>query len=113
MPIAKLTSEAEQGNSESQYLLGRAYDEGTLVPRNLIEAISWYQKAADRGHPLACVVLGIECPPSGTGTTHAAEHRITKIYGPPGTGKTTKLVELIRQSIGAGVSPSQLEYRDT
>ena len=47
MPIAKLTSEAEQGNSESQYLLGRAYDEGTLVPRNLIEAISWYQKAAD------------------------------------------------------------------
>ncbi len=62
MPIAKLTSEAEQGNSESQYLLGRAYDEGTLVPRNLIEAISWYQKAADQGHPLACVVLGIECP---------------------------------------------------
>lgn len=110
MPIAKLTSEAEQGNSESQYLLGRAYDEGTLVPRNLIEAISWYQKAADQGHPLACVVLGIECTPSGTGTTQPAEHRITKIYGPPGTGKTTKLLELIRESIGAGVEPHMIGF---
>ena len=68
MPIEKLTSEAKEGNSESQYLLGRAYDEGKLVPRNLMEAISWYQKAADQGHPLACEALGIESKSSDKDT---------------------------------------------
>lgn len=110
MPIEKLTSEAKEGNSESQYLLGRAYDEGKLVPRNLMEAISWYQKAADQGHPLACEALGIESKSSDKDTAQPAEHRITKIYGPPGTGKTTKLIELIREAIGSGVEPDMIGF---
>lgn len=110
MPIEKLTSEAKEGNSESQYLLGRAYDEGKLVSRNLKEAISWYQKAADQGHPLACDALGIECTSSGADNGQATEHRITKIYGPPGTGKTTKLIELIREAIGSGVEPDMIGF---
>jgi TPR repeat protein len=60
MLIEKITALAQAGNAESQYCLGRAYDEGELIPRNLLEAISWYQKAADQGHALACKALGIK-----------------------------------------------------
>lgn len=110
MPITKLKTEAQQGNAESQYLLGRALDEGKVVPRNLLEAISWYQKAADQGHARAREALGIECPPPGKDAAQPVEHRITKIYGPPGTGKTTKLIELIREAIGSGVEPDMIGF---
>ena len=110
MPVSKLTFEAEQGNAESQYLLGRALDEGKVVPRNLLAAISWYQKAAVQGHARACEALGVECSLQGVNAAPAAEHRITKIYGPPGTGKTTKLIELIREAIGSGVEPDMIGF---
>lgn len=110
MPITKLKTEAQQGNAESQYLLGRALDEGKVVPRNLLEAISWYQKAADQGHARAREALGIECPQPGKDAAQPVEHRITKIYGPPGTGKTTKLIELIREAIGSGVEPDMIGF---
>ena len=110
MPTAQLITEAQQGNADSQYLLGLAYDEGKIVPRNLMEAISWYQKAAAQGHVRACEALGIECPSPGKDTVQPVEHRITKIYGPPGTGKTTRLIELIREAIGSGVEPDMIGF---
>jgi superfamily I DNA/RNA helicase len=110
MSITKLTTEAQQGNAESQYLLGRAYDEGNIVPRNLLEAISWYQKAANQGHTKACEALGIKSASSGSETSPIANHRVTKIYGPPGTGKTTKLIELIREAIASGVEPDMIGF---
>jgi superfamily I DNA/RNA helicase len=110
MELLKLSTEAQQGNPESQYLLGQAYDEGKLLPRNLLEAISWYQKAADQGHVLACKALGIEKLASKDDPFKKPAYRITKIYGPPGTGKTTKLIELIREAIGEGVEPAMIGF---
>ncbi|MDH3514281.1 MAG: sel1 repeat family protein, partial [Gammaproteobacteria bacterium] len=34
----------------AQYAIGRLYEKGNGVERDLETAISWYQKAADRGH---------------------------------------------------------------
>lgn len=110
MPLAKLLTEAQQGNAAFQYLLARAYDEGLIIPRNLMEAISWYQKAADQGHVLACIALGIECSASRTEFDPTVEQKITKIYGPPGTGKTTKLIELTRDAISSGVEPEMIGF---
>lgn len=110
MPIDQLTTDALLGDPESQYLLGCAYDEGKIVPRNLLEAITWYQKAADQGHVQACQALGIECASPGTSLQPARDHHVTKIYGPPGTGKTTKLIELIREAIGSGVAPDMIGF---
>lgn len=110
MPIEKLTALAQAGNAESQYCLGRAYDEGELIPRNLLEAISWYQKAADQGHALACKALGIKTQVSQAETPPSSVHRVTKIYGPPGTGKTSALIDSIGEAINSGVAPDMIGF---
>lgn len=110
MSLTNLKTDARLGDAESQYLLGRAYDEGKLTERNLLEAISWYQKAADQGNLLACKELGIQSflpivvPYSDGGT------KVTKIYGPPGTGKTRKLIEHIREAIFEGIEPDKIGF---
>ena len=47
--IKSLMEEADQGVSQSQYLLGYAYFTGSSVPRDL----NLYRKAANQGHPIA------------------------------------------------------------
>ncbi|MBT5109921.1 MAG: sel1 repeat family protein [Rhodospirillaceae bacterium] len=49
---------ANSGDAESQYYLGLMYSKGQAVPQDAIMAVSWYQKAADQGHPLAQNNLG-------------------------------------------------------
>src|SRR6202035_1438987 len=41
-----LFSEAESGNAEAQYWLGRIYGQGTLLPKDLQKSARWYQKSA-------------------------------------------------------------------
>ena len=56
MDLMKTIADAASGDIEAQYALGLAYDQGLVVQRNLSEAISWYQKAADQGHATDSVV---------------------------------------------------------
>lgn len=42
--------DAEQGNAKAQYNLGVIHANGKGVPKNEIEAINWYRKAAEQGH---------------------------------------------------------------
>ena len=44
---------AEQDWSVAQNRLGEMYEAGLGVTRDLDTAMSWYQRAADQGHPLA------------------------------------------------------------
>ena len=44
---------AEQGVSEAQNALGVMYANGLGVPKNAVEAVKWYRKAAEQGDPLA------------------------------------------------------------
>ncbi len=48
-----LKKAAEQGDADSQWLLGTCYEKGRGVSRNFYEAAKWYKKAADQGHRFA------------------------------------------------------------
>ena len=41
---------AEQGVAEAQGQGDAIYDEGYGVPKNDVEAVKWYRKAAEQGH---------------------------------------------------------------
>lgn len=52
-PVAELTAQAQQQNSNAQYQLALAYQQGDKVAVNLNNAFYWFQQAAQNGHPLA------------------------------------------------------------
>lgn len=50
--------DAEQGNANQQFALGKMYSEGQDVPQNYEEAVRWFRAAADQGHAHAQAELG-------------------------------------------------------
>jgi uncharacterized protein len=44
------TQAGEAGDLEAQYIVGRLYEKGTGVARDLDTAFKWYKRAADKGH---------------------------------------------------------------
>jgi uncharacterized protein len=62
--LYKLT--AEKGGARGQYLLAMAYQNGTVVKKDLAEAAKWYKSAADLGEPNAVFRLGL-CYLNGDG----------------------------------------------
>ena len=59
---------AKQGYNDAQYRLGRAYEHGSGVPRDVREAVKWYRKAAEQGNFGAQAALA-ECYIKGEGVT--------------------------------------------
>ena len=57
---------AERGDAAAQFDLGRSYELGTGVPKDLEQAAQWYRKAAEQGHSEAQFKLGL-CHESGSG----------------------------------------------
>ncbi len=51
--IARIRSEAQAGNAQSQFNLGRIYYTGYGVPLDLDEARKWFCEAAKQDHPIA------------------------------------------------------------
>jgi TPR repeat protein len=56
--VQDLIQSATQGNVESAYELGLAYEKGRGVGQNLQKAAQWYRKAAEKGHVEAQNNLG-------------------------------------------------------
>jgi cell division septation protein DedD len=50
---------ADRGDPDAQYNLGQAYKMGRGVPADLRIAQTWYEKAAQQGHPQAAANLGL------------------------------------------------------
>ena len=50
---------AEQGNADSQFWLGGAYEQNWFGTTDLREAAKWYRKAAEQGQPDAQASLGM------------------------------------------------------
>lgn len=44
---------AEKGNAEAQYKVGEMYELGKSVPKDMKNALGWYEKAAEQGHTKA------------------------------------------------------------
>ena len=56
--IALWQQGAARGHAEAQWHLGHAYEDGTAVPRNLVEAYAWYR----------CAIASAQAAPSGDET---------------------------------------------
>ncbi len=56
-PSNRIWRGAVLGDQNHQYQVGEWYRLGQMVPRDLFQARSWYQKAADSGHLLAAQQL--------------------------------------------------------
>lgn len=41
---------AQQGNPEAEYLVGQMNEEGRGTTKNVVQAITWYKKAAAQGN---------------------------------------------------------------
>lgn len=46
-------------DTEEQYRLGLLYATGTGVPQDYDQAVKWYTKSAEQGHPTAQYNLGV------------------------------------------------------
>ena len=71
-PFEKMKARAEKGDAEAQFFLGSVYQTGNGVPKDEVEAVKWYRKAADQGNASAQANLGA-CYEEGRGvssTTH-------------------------------------------
>jgi anti-anti-sigma factor len=56
--LNELKKQAEAGDAEAQYKLGKCLDEGRGVKQNSEEALAWYRKAAEQGQPDGQFMLG-------------------------------------------------------
>ncbi len=54
-----LLDEAKAGDAAAQTSIGRAYWQGTGVPKDYVQAVYWLRKAAEQGNPGAQLGLGI------------------------------------------------------
>jgi len=59
LTIQQLMTLAPKGDMAAQYDLGRAYENGFAVKKDLAEAANWYQRAAEQGHCDAQNSLGL------------------------------------------------------
>src|SRR5881398_2138414 len=57
--VAEWRPLADRGDADAQYNLGQAYKMGRGVPSDLRIAQTWYEKAAQQGHPQAAANLGL------------------------------------------------------
>jgi PQQ-dependent catabolism-associated CXXCW motif protein len=58
--LALLRQAAEAGNAGAMALIGDAYQAGLGVPQDKSQALYWYRRGADLGHPGAINMVGIE-----------------------------------------------------
>ncbi len=56
--LRELRPLADQGDAESQYMLGEMYGNGQGLPKDFSEAVKWYRKAAEQGNANAQNNLG-------------------------------------------------------
>lgn len=56
--LENLIQQAEKGDADAQFKLGRLYDKGEGVEEDKMEALKWYEKSADNGNADAQNQLG-------------------------------------------------------
>src|SRR5260370_37955094 len=65
-PIGEVKAKAEAGDAESEVELGLRYLDGKDVPKNQVEAVKWFRKAAEQNFAAAQNKLGV-CYGNGEG----------------------------------------------
>lgn len=89
---------AERGSAVGQFLLGRALDIGTSVPKDEKAAVDWYRKSATQGYAPAQRNLG-------AAVSLAAEWEKTRRSELNGFGRQrTKIIALLKLSLPNAIS---------
>ena len=70
---------AKQNHADAQNMLGRCYQEGRGVKRNLSQAVKWYREAVEQNHAEAQYNLG-RCYQEGWGVEHNEQMAFTLIH---------------------------------
>jgi len=52
-----LSTHADRGDAQSQFYLGRCYDEGLGVDKDSKQALAWYSKSAEQGNAEAMELI--------------------------------------------------------
>src|SRR5258708_4821146 len=55
--LGKVRLLAEQGDATAQLLMGTFYQDGQRTTRYYDQAVEWYQRASDQGHPVGMLLL--------------------------------------------------------
>ena len=71
-PIGEVKAKAEAGDAESEVELGLRYLDGKDVPKNQVEAVKWFRKAAEQNLAKAQYNLGV-CLYAGEGSGGSGE----------------------------------------
>jgi TPR repeat protein len=58
--IDALRARADKGDAQAQATLGAYYQFGIFVPKDCVQALFWFRKAAEQGWPGAQMALGIQ-----------------------------------------------------
>src|SRR6266487_6496664 len=58
-PIGEVKAKAEAGDADSQVELGLRYLDGKDVPKNQVEAVKWFRKAAEQNYARGQNGLGV------------------------------------------------------
>lgn len=67
-PVAEVQADAERGQADAQYYLGRLFLDGLGVPKDPVRGLGWLRKAEAQGHVEAlaelarCHYQGLGCP---------------------------------------------------
>lgn len=83
--LKAVVESAHAGDARNQTLLGDHYRAGKGLPKNEIEAVKWYRKAADQGHAIAEFNLAL-CYEQGIGIPRNSEeafrwYKLAAVHG--------------------------------
>lgn len=80
---------ANEGDMNSQFVIGSRYETGVGVTKDMVKAYEWYAKSAAQGHPLAMQKMEDHLHPPGSAENAKTEKHVDKKEGaPPRTHET-------------------------
>jgi TPR repeat protein len=91
--VAALKAKAEQGDTQAQTQLGKAFAEGQGVPRDYKQAARWYGQAASNGNVEAEAMFGELCQ-AGQGVHHDITNALKWFTKAAQQGSTTAQYDL-------------------
>ncbi len=74
---------ANEGDMNSQFVIGSRYESGVGVTKDLVKAYEWYAKSAAQGHPLAMQKMEDHLHPAGSAENARTEKHVDKKESAP------------------------------
>lgn len=111
LAVQRFRTLADQGNAPAQWMIGWTYHRGFTVPQDLREAMRWYRKAAEQGHPTAQLNLGALYENGEGGIPHdvVRAHMWYSLAAAAITGKYRETAREYRNDVAARMTDAQIQ----